>query len=128
MIGLLDVDGRTAADLVHDRVSTLPVTSTVGELRGYFAASNSRHLAVIVDGDRYVGSVTPADMPEDADPAGPAADFAQRGAVIEPSRSARDARDAALAAPSARLPVVDADGTLVGIVALNHKRDGFCGT
>ena len=128
MIGLLDVDGLIAADLVHDRVSTLPAASTVGELRAYFAASGSRQLALIVDGERYVGSVTPPDVPEHAGPTARAADFAQRGPVIEASRSAREARDAALASLSARLPVVDEDGRLVGIVALNHTRDGFCGT
>lgn len=42
--------------------------------------------------------------------------------------SAAAARDAALAEPSARMPVIDVDGTLVGIVAINYARDGFCGT
>lgn len=128
MIGLRDVDGLTAAALMHDRVSTVPASATVRELRDYFAASGSRRLAVIVDGDRYVGGVTPDDVPDDADAAAPAADFAQREPVIEASRAAREARDTALDTPSARVPVVDEHGTLVGIVALNHRRDGFCGT
>jgi CBS domain-containing protein len=127
VIGLSDVDGLKAADLVT-RASTLPVASTIGDLRGYFAASGSRRLAVIVDGDRYVGSLTPADVPDGVDATAAAADFAHREPVIHASRGAREARDAALVCPSARLPVVDEDGTLVGIVALNHRRDGFCGT
>ena len=127
MIGLTGLEGLKAADLAT-RASTLPVASTVGELRAYFAASSSRQLAVIVDGDRYVGSVAPADVPDDIDPAATVAGFAQRGPVIEASRAADEARDAALASPNARLPVVDGNGGLVGIVAVNHDRDGFCGT
>src|ERR671938_473733 len=101
MIGLLDVDGLTAADLAT-RASTLPVASTVGALRAYFAESSSRRLAVIVDGDRYVGSITPEDLAGDLDAATPAADLARRDPVVESSRSAAEARDAVLDARSAR--------------------------
>jgi CBS-domain-containing membrane protein len=126
VIGLAEVDGRTAADVVHRRMTTLPASATVGDLRAYFAESESHHLAVLVDGARYVGSLTPADLP--ADDAAAAADFARPGPTIAASTPAGAARDAALADPSARLPVVDADGALVGVVAINDARDGFCGT
>jgi predicted transcriptional regulator len=127
MIGLLDVDGLTAGDLAT-RASTLPVASTVGVLRDYFAASSSRRLAVIVDGDRYVGAIAREDIADGVDAGTRAADFARREPVIDASRSGREARDAALESPTARLPVVDRHGVLVGVVALNHDRDGFCGT
>jgi CBS-domain-containing membrane protein len=128
VIRLGDVDGLTAADLVHGRSSTLPGTSTVGELRAYFAESSSRQLAVLVDRDRFVGSVGRGELPDDVEASAAGADFADRGPVIEASRAAREARDAALATPSARVAVVDTGGALVGVVALNHRRDGFCGT
>jgi CBS domain-containing protein len=128
MLGLGDVDGLTAADIVHGRLSTLPAASTVAELREYFAASGSRQLALLVDGDRYVGEVALADLPPEGDASAPAADLARRGPTIAPGAPAREARDAALASPSARLPVVADDGVLVGVVAINHARDGFCGT
>jgi hypothetical protein len=128
VIGLADVDGLSAADLIHNRTSTLPGAATVGDLRAYFAESDSRQLALLVDGDRYVGSVGRDELPADAQASASAAGFAQRGPVIEASRSARDAKEVALAAPSGRVAVLDAGGALVGIVALNHRRDGFCGT
>jgi CBS domain-containing protein len=125
MIGVLDVDGLKAVDLAT-RASTLPAGATLSELRAYFAASASRRLAVIVDGDRYVGSVAREHVSDGVEAT--AGDIAQREPVIEASRPAREARDVALESPSARLPVIDEHGTLVGIVAVNHDRDGFCGT
>ena len=121
------LEGRTAADVVHGRFSATPAAATVGELRAYFAASASRQLALLVDGDRYVGSVGRTDLPAEAEESARAADFAQAGPVIAPDAPAREAWEGALAQPSARLPVVDAGGALLGVVAINHARDGFCG-
>src|SRR5690349_16060595 len=121
----LSLEGRTAADVVHSRVSTLPAAATVGELRAYFESSPSRQLALLVDGDRYAGSVGAADLPADADGSAAAAGFAHDGPVIRPDAPAREAWEGALAQPSARLPVVDEDGALVGVVAINRTRDGF---
>jgi CBS-domain-containing membrane protein len=126
MIGLGDIEDLTAADIVHRRVTTVPARATVGDLRAYFAESDSHHLALLVDGERYVGSLTPADLPDDD--SATAADFARPGPTVSAAAPAGEARDAALADPSARLPVVDAAGALVGVVAINHARDGFCGT
>src|SRR3954470_5509421 len=114
------LEGRTAADVIHRRISTMPAATTVGELRAYFAESDSRQLALLVDGDRYVGSVSRADLPADAEASAPAAGFVQAGPVIAPTAPAREAWEGALAQPSARLPVVDDDGALVGVVAINR--------
>jgi len=124
---IADVDGLTAADLMHRRLTTLPAATTVGELRAYFAESTSHKLALIVDGERYVGSVA-ADAVGDAAEDLSAARLAQPGPVVRADAPAAEAEAAALADPSSRLPVVDADGRLVGIVAINRARDGFCGT
>jgi CBS domain-containing protein len=124
---IADTDGLTAADLMHSRLTTLPAAATVAELRVYFAESTSHKLALIVDGERYVGSVAADAVGAAADDAR-AADLARPEPVVHADAPAELARDAALADPSARLPVVDAGGRLVGIVAINHARDGFCGT
>jgi CBS domain-containing protein len=128
VIELAGIDGLTAADLIHRRITTAPAAATVAELRAYFDESSSHKLAVLVDGDRYVGSLTPADLPPGADDASPAAGYATPEPFIRGSASAEEARDAALAHPSARMPVVDDAGDLVGVVAINSARDGFCGT
>jgi CBS domain-containing protein len=124
---LEDIDGATAADLVHRRITTLPGSATVGDLRAYFAESTSHKLALLTDGDRYVGSLE-ADALDGAPDSVPASGFATRGETVAPEVPAAAARDRAMAMASSRLPVVDAAGVLVGIIAINSRRDGFCGT
>jgi CBS domain-containing protein len=128
VIGIDDVDGRTAAELVHSRLTTTPASETVGDLRAYFESSSSHKLALVVDGERFVGAVTPDTLPADAPDSASAAEYAQRGRTVPPGTPAAEARDIALDEPSARLPVVGDDDTLVGVVAITSRRDGFCGT
>jgi len=81
-----------------------------------------------VDGERYLGAVTPDTLPADAPDSASAGEYALRGRTVPPETAAAEARDIALAEPSSRLPVVGADDTLVGVVAITSRRDGFCGT
>jgi len=124
---LEDVHGATAADLTHRRITTLPASATVGEMRAYFAESTSHKLALLVDGERYVGSLEASAL-DGAPDSALAAELAARGDTVEPDVPAALAREQAMAMASSRLPVVDADGRLVGIIAINSRRDGFCGT
>lgn len=127
MTELAKATGLAVADVMHRHVSTLPATATVGELRAYFAASASRRLAILVDGGRYVGSVTPDALPPDAEPDQPVAAYVSRGAVLHVGASAVEARDRTLATPERRLPVVDDADALVGIVAIDVTLTRFCG-
>jgi CBS domain-containing protein len=124
---LEDIEGATAADLMHRRITTLPASATVAELRAYFAESTSHKLALLVEGERYVGSLQ-APALDGAPDSAPAGGYADRGDTVLPDVPADLARERAMAMPSSRLPVVDADGRLVGIIAINSRRDGFCGT
>jgi hypothetical protein len=128
MTKLDEVAGLTAADIVHRRLTSLPVSTTVGELRDYFAASASRRMALLVDGSRYAGSIGASAIPAGADAAEPAVGYAVTAPTIGAGEAASRARDIALADPSQRLPVVDDAGTLVGVVAIDSRREGFCGT
>jgi CBS domain-containing protein len=110
------------------RVSTLPATATVGELRAYFAESASRKLAVLAEGKRFTGAIAADGLPDGADDSAPAADLAQREPTVRPDAPAERARDLALADPTHRLPVVDGDGRLMGIVAIDRTLTRFCGT
>jgi CBS domain-containing protein len=125
---LSDVDGLTAADVMHRQLTSLPASTTVGELREYFAASASRRLAVMVDGERFVGAIVPSAIPDGVEGHATAADFAARDPTVAPQTPAQTARDLAIEQASLRLPVVDDAGTLVGIVAITKDRKGFCGT
>jgi CBS domain-containing protein len=128
VITIDEIDGLTAGDLVHRRLTSLPATTTVGELREYFAASTSRHVALLTDGERFVGSIEALAVPADVDAAIGAAAYVTREPTIHPAAPATSARDIAMDEPSLRLPVVDDAGALIGIVAITARRDGFCGT
>lgn len=120
-------DGLTVQDILHDRFSALPATATVGDVRDYFAASTSRRLAFIADDGIYVGSLTQQHVAE-GDPGRPASEVADHGPTIGPDASAATGRDIALQTDSRRVPVVDDDGRLLGVVAVTGDLQSFCGT
>jgi Mg/Co/Ni transporter MgtE len=123
-----EATGLTVADVTHSRFSALPATATVAEVREWFAASESRKLALLVDEDRYVGSLVPEDLAAAGDPARPAVELAQRGATVSPDEPAKRGEELALGSGTLRAPVVDADGRLLGVVAVTADLQGFCGT
>jgi Mg/Co/Ni transporter MgtE len=120
--------GLTVADVTHSRFKALPATATVAEVREWFAASDSRRLALFVDDDRYVGSLVPQDLAAAGDPARPAAELAKRGTTVSPEDPAKRGEELALGSGTLRAPVVDADGRLLGVVAVTEDLQGFCGT
>jgi Mg/Co/Ni transporter MgtE len=122
------IDGLSVEAITHCQLSTIPSTATIAEARAYFAASTSRRSAFVVDEGRYLGSLTPADLPTDADPAAPALPLARVGATVRADEPAAVGRDLALAADSRRIPVIDAEHRLLGVVAINRTREWFCGT
>jgi len=120
-------DGLTVADITHIRFTALPATATVADVRDWFAQSASRRLAFVADGERYLGSLTPADV---AGGEGDrlAVEVAQDGPTVSPEAPATTGRDLALLTESRRVPVVDGDGRLLGVVAVTGDLQSFCGT
>ena len=103
--------------------------STIADVRAYFAASTSRRQAFVVDDGRYVGSLTPGRRRETPTPTALAADVADRdGPTIGLDAPATTGRDLALLTDRRRVPVIDEDGKLVGVVAVTGDLTSFCGT
>jgi CBS domain-containing protein len=124
-----DAADLTVADVIHKRFTALPASATIGEVSDWFAASTSRRMAILADDEgRYAGSLTPADVTGDVDRARPAAQVASDGPVIAPDAPARGGEEIALLTESRRVPVVDGDGRLLGIVSVTGDRTSFCGT
>jgi CBS-domain-containing membrane protein len=123
-----EATGLSASDVIHKRFSTLPADSTVAEVRDWFDASSHRKVAVLADDRRYAGSLTREDVDGDLDPLRPAADLAHIGSTVTPETPARTAHELAVATPALRVPVVDHDGTLIGVVGVTDDLAGFCGT
>ena len=123
-----EAEGLTVADVTHAKFTALPATSTIGDVRDWFAASTSRRQAFVADEGRYVGSLTPQDVADAEDSARPAVEVAQDGPTVSPQAPATKGRDLALLTESRRVPVVDADGVLLGVVAVTGDMQCFCGT
>jgi Mg/Co/Ni transporter MgtE len=123
-----EIDGLSVAAIIHAQLTTINSAATIAEARAYFAASTSRRSAFVVDGDRFVGSLTPRDLPADGDPAAAVLPLTRVGATVRTDQPASVGRDLALAAASRRIPVVDADDRLLGVVAVNRTGEWFCGT
>ncbi|HWH12892.1 MAG TPA: CBS domain-containing protein [Solirubrobacteraceae bacterium] len=123
-----EIDGLDVAAVTHAKLSTIPAGATLAQARAYFAASTSRRLAFVVDDGRYVGSLTPGDLPVDGSPDDPVTPLAWVGPTVRSREPAAVGRDLALASDSLRVPVIDDDDTLLGVVAVNRTREWFCGT
>ncbi len=124
---LEDATGLTVLDVIHRRFTALPADATVGDVRDWFGASASRRMAVLAHDGRYVGSLTPAHVSGDVDAERPAAEVAQRGPTIAPDAPASAGEKLALLTDARRVPVVDRDGRLLGIVSVTADLTAFCG-
>jgi CBS domain-containing protein len=118
----------TVADVVHRKFSALPADASIGAVRDSFAASTSRRMAFLADGERYLGSLTRDDVEGDRDPSARAADVAHAGPTVPPEAPASEGERLALRTDARRVPVVDGDGRLLGVVSVTEDRQAFCGT
>ena len=118
----------TVAEVIHRRFTTLPATATIGEVSEWFAASSSRRMAILADDGRYAGSLTPADLVGGLDVSRPAVEVATQGPTIAPEAPARAGEELALLTDARRVPVVDGDGRLLGILSVTGDLTSFCGT
>jgi CBS domain-containing protein len=123
-----DATQLSAADVIHKRFSALPADSTVAQVRDWFATSSHRKIAVLANQRRYAGSLTREDLDREPDPHRAAADLARPGPTVTPETPALAAHKLAIATPALRVPVVDHDGTLIGVVGVTDDLAGFCGT
>jgi CBS domain-containing protein len=120
--------GLTVADVIHAQFTALPANATIGEVRDWFAASDSRRMAFLAADERYAGSVSREHVAGDLDPAAPAADVAQQGPTVLPDDPATHGGQVALQSTARRAPVVDRDGRLLGVLSVTKDLQAFCGT
>jgi len=123
-----EIDGLDVAAITHAQLSTIRADATIADARAYFAASTSRRSAFVVERGRYLGSLTADELPSDGDPSAPVLPLARLGVTVGVDEPASARRDLALTSPSRRVPVLDADRRLLGVVAVNRTGEWFCGT
>jgi CBS-domain-containing membrane protein len=115
------------ADVLHSRFEALPGTATIDDVRRWFAASSHRKMAFLADDDHYVGSLTREAVAAPAQAGRPAAELARSGPAVAPDAPARSGHELAIAVGALRVPCVDDEGRLLGVVAVTDDLAGFCG-
>ena len=115
-------------DVMDPAPKTTPASTTVGELRAWFAADAHVRTALLADGTTLLGAMTPADLPPDAPADRLAVEFARRPAnVVGPHCPAAEALAQLDAGGACRAVVLgDDDQTLLGLVCMNAARTHFC--
>ena len=123
-----EAGGLSVADVLHSRFSVMPADATVAEVKAWFDESGSHRMALLADGERFAGHLVPEDLGDGADPARRASELARLEPTVGPGDPAKRGEELALSTPARRVPVVDGDGRLLGIVAVTEDLEGFCGT
>jgi len=116
--------GPTVSDVMLREAGTVTPDHSLAEARETFANPRVR-LILVADDDRYLGALTPADVPETGD--GPIGPHVRADAPrVAPEDPVQRALDLVEATGMDRIPVVDADDQLLGLVCWNTRRSVFC--
>jgi len=112
------------SDVMLRRPKTLRADASVAEARQALDNASVK-LLLFVDDDRFRGAVT--EIPEEADPDGPALVFAVTSpTTVTEDMRASEALERLAHRPNGRLVVLDGD-RLVGLVCLAKDGTTFCG-
>ena len=116
----LDAAGPTVRDVMLAEARTIDLHTPVAEVRETFANPRVK-LLLVADGDRFLGTLKPGDLPEDG--------TIEPGVDTDvPRLHPEDGIERALELleHASRVPVVDEDGRLHGLVCLNRGKSAFC--
>jgi len=116
--------GPAVRDAMMFEPRSTPADTTLAAARETF--SNPRvKLLLVVDGDRFLGTLTREDLPAEGD--GRIGDLVRAdSARIDPGAAVADAVAMLDGTGTNRLPVVDDDGTLLGLVCWDRAGQRFC--
>jgi CBS domain-containing protein len=116
----LDAAGPTVRDVMLAEARTIPPDTPVQDVRETFANPRVK-LLLVAEGERFLGTLTPDGVPA----AGTIADGVDTDTpTLNPDDGV--ARALELLEHTSRVPVVDADGRLHGLVCLNRGKSAFC--
>ena len=105
---------------------TVAPETTVAEARETFANPRVR-LLLVARGDSFLGAITRDSIPDDAGGELPLGTLAQAdGDLVAPQDPVARVVELLDARQTDRLPVVDDDGAIVGLVCFNRRHGHFC--
>jgi CBS domain-containing protein len=116
----LDKAGPTVRDVMLAEARTIPADTPVEDVRETFANPRVK-LLLVADGERFIGTLSPADVPAEGTIA---AGVDTGAATLDPQDSVERALE--LLEHTSRVPVVDPEGRLHGLVCLNRGKSAFC--
>ena len=116
----LDQAGPTVADVMLAEARTIAKDTPVEAVRETFE-NPSVKLLVVTDGERFLGTLAPDAVPETGT-IEPAVDM--QAPCLRPHDGIPRALE--LLEHTSRVPVVDEDGRLHGLVCLNRGKSAFC--
>ena len=119
-----DDAGPAVKDVMMLEPRSVGPDTPIAEIRETFS-SPSVKLMLVTDGERFLGTLTPADLPATDDgPIGPHVN------ADPPRVGPGDPVSAALGLVEGddmtRIPVVDASNQLLGLVCFNRSHEAFC--
>ena len=117
---------ETVLDVVVRWPKTMPPDATVAQARAALADDHVHMLLITTEG-RLVGTLVRDDLPASVPDEVPALERATlEGRTIGPDASSERVRDILLARGQRRLAVIAPDGSLLGLLCLKRRLDGFC--
>jgi CBS domain-containing protein len=116
----LDAAGPAVRDVMLAEARTIPPDTPVEDVRETFANPRVK-LLLVAEGERFLGTLTPEAVPATGT-------IASGVDTDAPTLSPQDGIERALELleHTNRVPVVDADGRLHGLVCLNRGKSAFC--
>jgi predicted transcriptional regulator len=101
-------------------------STTAAELRAFFSEDHV-HMALLVEGQKLVGTIERADLTSGLSAEMPASTIARlEGRTISPDAALLEALGAMTHSGRRRLAVVSHDSTLLGLLCLKASGVGFC--
>ena len=117
--------GPSAADVMLRDPRAVPPATTVAEAREAFENPRVR-LLLVAAGATFLGAVTRDDVGPEVDDAQTLGALAREAVLVHPDDPVDRVVGLLDAEGADRLPVVDGDGTLLGLVCFNRRHGHFC--
>ena len=120
----IDEAGPTVNDVMMRGAETVGPATPLAQARETFVSPRKK-LLLVTDGERFLGTLTPDDVPPDGD--GPIEPHVRADTSrLSPDDPVARALEIYEAEGLTRIPVVDAGDRLQGLVCFNRSHSAFC--